>query len=73
MAEELATEIEGVTDALKAEMDARSVDTLTGDDYKITYKAVTSARFDSAAFKRDFADVYEGYCKPSTTRRFLVA
>ena len=52
MAEELAAEIDGLTDTIKAEMTARGVDELTGTDWKATFKAVTSSRLDTAALKR---------------------
>ena len=40
MADELAAEIETITDSIKDEMSAREVDELTGSDYKITWKLV---------------------------------
>ena len=45
MADEIAAEIETLQDAIKSEMTARNTDTLTGADWKITWKAVTSKRF----------------------------
>lgn len=45
MADELAAEIEAAQDAIKAHMTAIDADTLTGIDYKITWKSVTSSRF----------------------------
>ena len=73
MADELAGEIEAAQDAIKAYMTAQDVDTLTGTDYKITWKSVTSSRFDSKSFKADHADLYTAYSKPSTSRRFVMA
>ena len=52
MAEELAAEIDGLTDTIKAEMTARGVDELSGTDWKATFKAVTSSRLDTAALKK---------------------
>lgn len=72
-AEELAAEIESIKDEIKAEMTAQSVDEMTGSDWKVTWKPVTSSRFDSAAFKKTHADLYGQYCKESTSRRFLMA
>ena len=73
MADELSAEIEAAQDAIKAHMTALSVDTLTGTDYRITWKSVTSSRFDSKSFKADHADLYSAYSKPSTSRRFILA
>ena len=72
-AEALAAEIESIKDEIKAEMTAQSVDELNGSDWKVTWKPVTSSRFDSAAFKKTHADLYGQYCKESTSRRFLMA
>ena len=73
MADELAAEIESAQDAIKAHMTAIDADTLTGTDYKITWKSVTSSRFDSAAFKKAMPDLAERFIKPTTSRRFVVA
>ena len=45
MADELTAEIESIQDAIKAHMTAIDADTLTGADYKITWKTVTSSRY----------------------------
>ena len=73
MAEELNAEIEGVQDAIKAHMTAIDADTLTGADYKITWKTVTSSRFDSTAFKKAMPELAERFTKSTTSRRFVVA
>ena len=73
MADELAAEIESIQDALKAHMTAIDADTLTGADYKITWKAVTSSRFDSTAFKKAMPELAERFTKSTTSRRFTVA
>ena len=73
MAEELAAEIDGLTDTIKAEMTARGVDELTGTDWKATFKAVTSSRLDTAALKKALPDVAAAFTKQSSTRRFVLA
>ena len=73
MQEELAAEIESVTDAIKAEMEARNTDTLNGDDYKITWKEVASTRLDTAALKKALPEVAARFTKQSSTRRFVLA
>lgn len=67
MADELAAEIESIQDAIKAHMTAIDADTLTGADYKITWKAVTSSRFDSTAFKKAMPELAERFTKSTTT------
>lgn len=73
MADELQQEIDGLTDQIKAVMTERDTDTLTGDDYKITWKAVISSRLDTAALKKALPQVAEQFTKTSTSRRFVLA
>lgn len=73
MAEELQAEIDGITDSIKAEMTARNTDTLTGMDWKITWKAVTSSRLDTAALRKALPDVVERFSKTTTCKQFRMA
>ena len=73
MADELAAEIEAAQDAIKAHMTAIDADTLSGVDYKITWKSVTSSRFDSTAFKKAMPEIAERFTRSTTSRRFVVA
>ena len=73
MREELEAEITAAQDTIKAEMTAREVDELRADVLKVTWKAVTSTRFDSTAFKAAHKDIYDLFAKPTTTRRFCIA
>ena len=72
MAEEIAADIETITDAIKQEMTAQGVDTLTGDDWKATWKPVQSARFDSKAFKVAMPDLYGHFTRSAETKRFVL-
>lgn len=73
MADELAAEIESITDSIKASMDIQGVDTVNGTDWKVTYKAVTSSRLDTAALKKTFPDLAAQFTKTTTARRFCIA
>ena len=73
MAEELAAEIDSIQDSIKQHMDAEGVDTITGTDWKVTYKTVTSSRLDTAALKKALPDLAQQFTKTSTSRRFCVA
>ena len=73
MADELAAEIDSIQDAIKAHMDAEGVDTINGTDWKVTYRAVTSSRIDTAALKKALPDVVERFSKTTTARRFCIA
>lgn len=72
MQEELAEEITTLQDALKAEMTARNADELHTGEYKVSWKAVTSARVDTTALKKALPDIAAQFTKTTETRRFLV-
>lgn len=73
MAEELEAEITAAQDAIKAVMTAQGVDALTAGVFKITWKAITSSRLDTAAIKKELPELAERYTKVTTARRFVVA
>lgn len=73
MADELAAEIETLTDAVKEHMTAAGVDTLAGTDYKVTWRDVSSRRLDSTALKRDHAELYSQYSRETVSKRFTLA
>ena len=69
--EEAQAEAEALKDAIKAAMgDSESIQ---AGEYKITWKAVTSSRIDTAALKKALPDVAERFTKETTVRRFVVA
>ena len=73
MQEELAAALDALVDEVKRYMDAEGVDTISGTDWKVTYKAATSSRIDTSALKKARPDVVERFSKTTTTRRFCVA
>ena len=73
MADELAGEIEALQDGIKAHMTEQDTDTLTGTDWKITWKAVTSNRMDTTALKKELPDIAARYTTASVSRRFTLA
>ena len=73
MADEIAAEIEAITDTIKREMAAKGVDMIAGDDWKATWKPVRSTRFDSRAFKAAFPDLYGQFTHQVETSRFVLA
>ena len=54
-------------------MTDRCTDTLTGSDWKITWKAVTSHRLDTAALKKAKPELVAMFTKASTSLRFTLA
>ncbi len=73
MADELATAIDTIQDAIQAEMTAAGVDVLTGSDWKAVWKPITTSRIDTTALKKALPDLAAQFTKTSTVRRFSVA
>lgn len=73
MQEELAAELDALVDEVKRYMDAEGVDTISGTDWKVTYKAVTSSRIDTNALKKALPDLAQQFTKTTTARRFCIA
>lgn len=70
MQEELAAEITTLEDEIKAYMG--ETEQITAGAFKITWKNVSSSRFDSTAFKKANPDLAAQYIKTTTTRRFCI-
>lgn len=73
MMEEIKAEADTIRDGLKAEMMERGLEEMTCGQYIIRWTAVISNRFDSTAFKKQFADLYKNFTKPVSSRRFSVS
>ena len=73
MSDEITAEIDAIQDSIKEHMAAAGLEILNGIDYKITWKNVTSARFDTTAFKKENPELASRYTKETTTRRFVIA
>lgn len=71
---ELQAQLKVELENLKAEaiewLAAQGTDEVVTNEGKITYREVISNRFNSTAFKKDFADIYEEYCRASSSMRF---
>lgn len=70
MREELDAEITAIEEEIKAEMGEQ--EQIIAGPFKITWKAVTSSRFDSTAFKKANPDLAAQYTKMTTIRRFCI-
>ena len=71
--EETTAIIDGLKDELKAIMQERNTDTLTGTEHKASYKAVVSSRIDTTAIKKELPEVAAKYTRTTETRRFTFA
>ena len=70
--DDLEAEIAALQDRIKAHMDASGLDQMNAGAWKVSYKAVTSTRLDSAALKKALPDVAAAYTKTTIARRFSV-
>jgi predicted phage-related endonuclease len=73
MMETLEGEMAAIEDTIKAEMTAQNVELLEVDVFKIRWTKVTSNRFDTTAFKKQYEDLYSQYLKATESRRFSIA
>ena len=68
--EETTAIIDGLKDTIKAYMQENGLETLASDEHKATYKAVSSSRIDTTAFKKAFPSMAEQFTKTTTSTRF---
>ena len=73
MNEEITANIDALKDVLKQYMVETGVDSLTGTEHKVCYKAVTSSRIDTTAIKKELPEVAAKYTRTTETRRFTFA
>ncbi len=73
MMSELDAEIKAIEDTIKADMEAQGKEEMFVDDYKLSYKSVTSSRFDTKSFKAKYGELYTAFTKAVTYKRFTIA
>lgn len=71
--QELEIEIKAIQGEIKAVMEQQDTQEMKAGIFTIRFKEVISNRFDSSAFKKTHADLYNQYLKQTITRRFSVA
>lgn len=71
--EEATVEAEAIKDELKAHMKSSGTEEINAGVFKLRYSSVTSSRFDTKAFKAMHSELYEQFCKLSTSMRFSIA
>ena len=73
MMKALKAEVEKLQTEWKEYMIENNIDEVISDEgIKATYREVISKRFDSTAFKKDFADIYSEYSKSTSSMRFTL-
>ena len=73
MISELQAEADTIEAEFKAFMEAQGADTITAGAFRLTWKAVTSSRFDTTGFKSAMPELAARFMKQTTTRRFTIA
>lgn len=68
--EEAQAEADAIRDTIKAHMG--DSEELKAGEYKVTWKAVKSARIDTSALRKALPDVALAFTRETTTRRFCV-
>ena len=71
--EDAQKEAEALKESIKAEMLARDLEELEVGQFIIRWTSVLSNRFDTTAFKKEYAEVYKRYTKQVTSRRFSIS
>lgn len=68
-------ELQAMNDSIKGDIIALMGDneTMIEGASKATNKTVTSTRFDSTGFKKQYPDLFTEYSTPTTYKRFTVA
>lgn len=64
--------IQQLEEEIKFTLDDHGIESIESNGIKVKYTTFETARFDSAAFKADHAELYEQYMKPTTQRRFTI-
>jgi predicted phage-related endonuclease len=70
IADEAKAELDKLKPQIIAEMQGES--TVIGDDYKIMYRVVRSARIDSAMLRREYPEIAEKVTKVAEANRLTV-
>jgi len=70
--EELQAEAEAIKDSLKAAMVDRGEEELEGHGWRATWHNTVTSRFDTGAFKKAHAELYNSFCKSVNGTRFTI-
>ena len=71
--EEAQKEVEALRDCIKEQMLESGTEELQVGAYIIRWTSVLSNRFDSTAFKKEYAELYKTYTKQVSSKRFSIA
>lgn len=69
---DLQAEADAIKDLIKEELTNEGIEETFVGDYKITYRAVISNRFDSTNFKKSYAELYKQFTKQTSYKRLTI-
>ncbi len=70
---QLQEQAEEIKAELKADLDEKGVQELRTKNFLIKWKEIVSNRLDGKALKAALPEIYNQYCRPTSSRRFTVA
>ena len=70
---QLQEQAEEIKAELKADLDKKGVQELRTKNFLIKWKEIVSNRLDGKALKAALPEIYNQYCRPTSSRRFTVA
>lgn len=71
--EEAQNEVEALRDSIKQQMLEEGTEELAVGTYIVRWTSVLSNRFDSTAFKKEYAELYKSFTKQVASKRFTIA
>lgn len=70
---ELEQQAEALKAEIKADLEEKGLDELKTKNFLIRWKEIINNRLDGKALKAALPEIYNQYCKPTSSRRFTVA
>ncbi len=71
--EEAKAEADAIRDSIKAEMLDRDTEELEAGQYIVRWTPVLTSRFNTAEFKKHFAELYKTFTKQTASKRFSIS
>ena len=70
---QLQEQAEEIKTELKADLEEKGLNELKIKNFLIKWKEIVSNRLDGKALKAALPEIYNQYCRPTSSRRFTVA
>lgn len=69
----LEEQAEAIRTELKQELEGKGLNEMKTKNFMIRWKEIVSNRLDGKALKASFPDIYNQFCRQSSSRRFTIA